>query len=75
MQTITQFIKKHYLIFIGIAVGAIGGYLYWSFVGCSSGHCPITSSPINSTLYGGVMGGLLLSMVKKKNKEENTENE
>jgi len=44
---------------IGIVIGAAGGYLYWYFVGCVSGSCAITSSPVNSTLYGGLMGGLL----------------
>ncbi|SMP91370.1 hypothetical protein SAMN05421679_10358 [Epilithonimonas pallida] len=46
-------------------VGAIAGYLYWKFVGCHSGSCAITSNPVNSTLYGSVMGGLLFSMLKK----------
>jgi hypothetical protein len=44
---------------IGIVIGAAGGYLYWYYVGCVSGSCAITSSPVNSTLYGGLMGGLL----------------
>lgn len=44
---------------IGMVIGAAGGYLYWYFVGCVSGSCAITSSPVNSTLYGGLMGGLL----------------
>ncbi|MDP4201959.1 MAG: DUF6132 family protein [Bacteroidota bacterium] len=74
-QKILQFIKKNILIVAGIAVGAIGGFLYWKFVGCSSGHCPITSSPVNSTLYGALMGGLLFSMGKpdKKKDKEKTE--
>lgn len=72
-QKILQFIKKNILIVAGIAIGAIGGFLYWKFVGCSSGQCPITSSPVNSTLYGALMGGLLFSMGKpgkKKDKEK-----
>ena len=46
--------------------GAIGGYLYYHFVGCASGTCAITSKPLNSTLYGAMMGGLLLNMFKKE---------
>lgn len=46
---------------IGIMLGAIAGYLYWYFIGCQSGSCAITSSPVNSTLYGGLMGGLLVN--------------
>ncbi len=59
-------VKKYALIIIGIIAGAIGGYLYYHFVGCASGTCAITSKPINSTLYGAWMGGLLFSMFKKE---------
>ncbi len=59
-------VKKYALIIIGIIAGAIGGYLYYKFVGCASGTCAITSKPINSTLYGAWMGGLLFSMFKKE---------
>ena len=70
MDTISTWFKKHFLTLIGIVIGAIGGYLYWKYVGCSSGTCPITSSPSNSTLYGMLMGGLLGSSIKKKKVEE-----
>ena len=50
------------LVVFGVIIGAIAGYLYYYFVGCSSGTCAITSNPINSTLYGAMMGGLLFSM-------------
>jgi hypothetical protein len=46
---------------LGIVIGALSGYLYWYFVGCASGSCAITSSPVNSTLYGGVMGFVLVN--------------
>lgn len=54
------------LIILGIFTGAIGGYLYYYFVGCSSGTCAITSKPINSTLYGAMMGGLLINIFQKE---------
>ena len=60
-----NFIQKHKLIIIGIVAGAIGGYSYYHFVGCSSGTCAITSKPINSTLYGAMMGGLFLNIFQK----------
>ncbi len=44
---------------IGGAAGAVIGYLYYRFVGCSTGTCPITSNPLISTIYGAVMGLLL----------------
>lgn len=55
--------KKVVLIsVIGVIVGAISGYAYYHYVGCASGTCAITSKPLNSTLYGGLMGGLLFNM-------------
>lgn len=60
-----NYLLKHKLTIIGVMIGAIGGYVYYYFVGCSSGSCAITSKPLNSTLYGGLMGGLLLSIFKK----------
>ncbi|MCI4442473.1 MAG: hypothetical protein JHC39_03110 [Lentimicrobium sp.] len=54
---------------IGIVVGAIGGYLYYFYVGCASGTCAITSKPLNSTLYGAVMGGLIFNMFIKSPKK------
>jgi hypothetical protein len=63
-----DFIKNNQLVLIGIVVGAIGGFMYWKFVGCASGTCAITSKPLNSTLYGMLMGGLLFSMFKKEKK-------
>ncbi|MFM7193748.1 MAG: DUF6132 family protein [Bacteroidota bacterium] len=43
--------------------GAIGGFFYWQQVGCLTGTCPITSSPVISSLYGGVMGFLLAGIL------------
>ncbi|WP_227018788.1 DUF6132 family protein [Sinanaerobacter chloroacetimidivorans] len=44
---------------IGAAIGGALGFAYYKFVGCSSGTCPITSKPLNSILYGAVMGLLI----------------
>jgi hypothetical protein len=63
-----NFILKYKLIFIGAIIGAIGGYAYYYFVGCANGTCAISSKPINSSLYGAFMGGLLFSNFKKNDK-------
>ena len=59
--------KKGYII-TGIGIGLIAGYAYYHFVGCASGTCAITSKPLNSTLYGGLMGGLVFNIFVKDKK-------
>jgi hypothetical protein len=58
-------IKKYSLYIIGALVGGLLGFLYYYFIGCSSGSCMITSRPVNSTLYGALMGSLLVGIFKK----------
>ena len=50
--------------------GAALGYMYYFYIGCNSGHCPITSDPLISTLYGGVIGLFLAFPGKPKKKED-----
>lgn len=69
MIRLKQYISKYKLTIAGIIAGAIGGYLYYHFVGCNSGTCAITSRPVNSTLYGALMGGLLLNIFQKEKKQ------
>ena len=61
-------LSKYKLEIAGLIIGSIAGWCYWYFVGCASGTCPITSKPLNSALYGAVMGALLLSLFKKEKK-------
>jgi len=46
-------------LIIGVVLGAVAGFAYYKFIGCSSGACPLTSNPVISTIYGSVMGALL----------------
>lgn len=63
--------KKTYIITgIGLIVGAIAGYFYYQQIGCVTGTCAITSKPLNSTLYGMVMGGLLFNLFATSKKIE-----
>lgn len=55
---------------VGVIVGAIAGYAYYHYVGCASGTCAITSKPLNSTLYGALMGGLFFNLFVKENKNK-----
>ena len=62
----TLLFQKYKSAFIGIAFGAVAGFFYWKFIGCSSGTCAITSKPLNSTLYGALMGFLVAGIFTKK---------
>lgn len=55
---------------IGATIGAIAGFIYWQQIGCDSGTCMITSKPVNSTIYGALMGALLFGMFKNENKKQ-----
>jgi hypothetical protein len=46
-------------VLIGIAAGALLGFLYYRFVGCATGTCPITRNPYTSTLYGAFLGAVV----------------
>lgn len=52
-----------------VAAGALLGYGYYYFIGCTSGTCPITSNPFISTAYGAFLGLIFAFPVKKKGKE------
>lgn len=68
-----EFLSRYGFTLLGIAIGLAGGYLYWQYVGCSTGTCPITSSPIMSSIWGAVIGGLLFSSFKPDRKQINKE--
>lgn len=52
-----------YRIILGVTTGAVLGYLYYYFIGCLSGTCAIQSNPLTMTLYGAVLGGLILELI------------
>ncbi len=57
-RKIPMFLK----ILIGAIIGAGLGYLVmYKLIGCASGACPITRSPVTSTIYGALLGGLFAS--------------
>jgi len=60
-----EYLKNHLIIVIGTIAGAAGGFLYWKFVDCQSGTCPIKSVWYLSTLWGLVMGYLVGSIIEE----------
>jgi len=60
-----QFIDKlkkiiTWRVILGLFSGAILGFAYYYFIGCNTGSCSITSSPVNSTIFGAIFGALIL---------------
>jgi presenilin-like A22 family membrane protease len=53
---------------IKIILGAIGGglvgFLYYKFIGCRSGACPIAGNPWISTGWWALIGGMFMSGLK-----------
>lgn len=64
-----NWMAKNKLLFIGAALGAVGGFLYWKYVGCLTGTCSITSNPTRSTIYFAIMGALVFSIFSKSKKQ------
>ena len=51
---------KNWLIPLLFTIGgALAGLAYYYFVGCTTGSCAITSNPVNSMIYMGLIGWLL----------------
>jgi len=50
---------RFFRLVLGIAAGAVVGLVYWKFVGCRSGTCPLTSNPYKTVILFSLMGGLL----------------
>lgn len=68
-----NWIINNKLYWLGATAGAIAGFLYWKYVGCLTGSCAITSSPVKSTLYFALLGSLLFGMFKRDKKREDRE--
>jgi hypothetical protein len=61
-----KLIKNYYPIIIG----ALSGYLYYRYIGCLNGSCPITGNPFISTIYGALIGSILVFDKFKKRKRD-----
>lgn len=70
-----DFIVKHKYALILLIPGIVAGFLYWKYVGCLSGTCPITSNWHSMVLFGGLIGYFIGDSIddmikKRKSKEE-----
>ena len=73
-----EFLQRKRLQLIFLIVGALGGFLYWKFIGCNTGTCAIKSVWYWSTLWGAAVGYLLGDFIndfltkRKKKKEDDS---
>jgi len=51
---------------IGLAIGGIGGFLYYFYVGCATGSCGLKANPFYDIGLGLLLGYLVSDMIKKK---------
>jgi hypothetical protein len=67
--------KRIQIIFL--LIGAVGGFLYWRFVGCTSGTCIIKSVWYWTTLWGAAFGYLvgdfISDFINRRNKKKGKE--
>ena len=68
-------VKKYKLqirVLLGL-LGALGGYLYWRFIGCQAGTCPIQSVWYYSVLWGAALvylvGDMILDLLIRRSKK------
>jgi Family of unknown function (DUF6132) len=62
--------RKYLQNTIPVLIGALGGFLYYTFIGCNSGTCPITGNPVISTLYGAAIGFVFTNFKRDKKQGE-----
>jgi hypothetical protein len=60
-KNIKEFLRSRYFWkpFLGILTGGTAGFLYYHFIGCSSGSCLITSHSYSTIIFGGLAGYLI----------------
>lgn len=64
MNKAIKIIKNNWTVLLGVVLGLIGGFFYWKFAHCTNGTCLITSSPLMSSIWGGLTGGWLFRIFK-----------
>ena len=57
-------IKDSKYFISGLLMGAIGGFLYWMYIGCLDGVCPLASNWLIMVIYGTILGGVLGNVVQ-----------
>lgn len=61
----SKLMRKWSIRILPVVLGALGGFIYYSYIGCVSGTCAITSNPWLSTAYGAMLGAVFTSWKPK----------
>ena len=61
-----EYVKKWLRPALFILGGALLGLGYYYLVGCTTGSCPITASPVRSMIYMALIGWLLSGLFGKR---------
>jgi hypothetical protein len=73
-----SFLKKNSIAIVFALAGSVVGFLYWKFVGCKTGSCPIKSNWYLMTGYGIIAGylvGDIVSGVVKRRRKRSIEDQ
>ncbi len=57
-----NFLKRNLLTISLMLIGALAGFLYWKYIGCLTGTCPIKSRWYLMIIYGTIVGYLAGSL-------------
>jgi len=70
-----HWMQQNKFALIMLIPGAIGGYLYWRYIGCTTGSCPITSVWYTSSIYGVILGFVIGNLVDERKMKKQRQNE
>lgn len=62
---VLSFLHINYKVITGFILGFVLGYLYWNSFGIGWGTYPLSSEWWVNCIYGGLAGGLIVSLFPK----------
>lgn len=68
-------IKRYIILIAGTLAGVIAGYLYFYFIGCRSGACPLRANPYYNMLLGGLLGYIVTDWILSALRKRHSKNE
>lgn len=66
MRQVSYLLLINYKVLLGILLGGILGFVYWSSIGIVWGNYPLSSELWVNCIYGCLFGGLIGSVLSAK---------